>query len=255
MSDASKAGGSTGQASKPAGSRAQSAPEIPARLFLIAYPKIVFFYPTLLVSLIAAIYLSLTERLLDSAHTEAIVLSAVVLGVLALNLVILTFDFPRTTSLTLFFLVVALATGCTLLVVLKPELLPEVTSVLKRFRPLANATFYWTFAVILGVLTVAAIFGARLDRWEVRANELLHREGIWGNLRRFPVMGLRIDKEMNDVFEYLLLRSGRLILHPSNERQAIVLDNVPFIKRKEEMLTRMLGAMEVEIRSRNDSTK
>jgi hypothetical protein len=255
MSDASKAGGSAGQTTKSAGSRSRSAAEIPPRLFLIAYPKIVFLYPTLLVSLIAAIYLSLVGQSLDEAHTGAIVLSAVFLSVLALNLLILTFDFPRTTSLTLFFLVVALATGCTLLVVLKPELLPEATSVLERFRPVANATFYWTFTVILGVLMVAAIISARLDRWEVRANELLHREGIWGNLRRFPVTGLRIDKEMNDVFEYLLLRSGRLILHPSNERQAIVLDNVPLIKRKEEILTRMLGAMEVEIRARNGSTE
>jgi len=35
------------------------------------------------------------------------------------------------------------------------------------------------------------------------------------------------------VFEYLLLQSGRLVLHIGSEHRSIVLDNVPFIKSKE----------------------
>jgi len=50
------------------------------------------------------------------------------------------------------------------------------------------------------------------------------------------------------VFEYLLLKSGRLILHPSQERRAIVLENVMFINQKEERITRMLGALQVRVR-------
>jgi hypothetical protein len=46
----------------------------------------------------------------------------------------------------------------------------------------------------------------------------------------------------------MLLRSGRLILHPSDDRRSIILDNVPFINKKEEAITRMLGALQVELR-------
>ena len=53
---------------------------------------------------------------------------------------------------------------------------------------------------------------------------------------------------INDVFEYMLLRSGRLILHPSQERRAIVLENVFFINRKEEQITKMLSALQVQVR-------
>ena len=88
----------------------------------------------------------------------------------------------------------------------------------------------------------------RFDIWEVRANELLHHHGFLANLERMSAPNLRIDKEISDVFEYLLLRSGRLILQPSNERRAIILDNVPFIKKKEEAITRMLSALQVQIR-------
>ncbi|NUQ66033.1 MAG: hypothetical protein HUU20_26530 [Pirellulales bacterium] len=226
---------------------------MPSKVLLISYPKIVFLYPTFLVAMAAAIYLSFAQHPLDPANTPSVALSVLFLGVLTVNFVILGFDFPRTSSLTLFFMIVAIATGCVLLCVLNPGLFPVVAGYLKQFRPLANATFYWAFAGILGTIMVAAIIDARFDRWEARPNELLHREGIWGNLRRFPVLGLRIDKEMNDVFEYLLLRSGRLILRPSNEPRAIILDNIPFIKQKEELLTRLLGALEVEIRAETNN--
>jgi hypothetical protein len=93
-----------------------------------------------------------------------------------------------------------------------------------------------------------SFFTLRLDYWEVRPNELLHHHGVLSNLERFSAPNLRIDKEINDLFEYLLLRSGRLILHPSNERRAIILDNVPFIKDKERQITQLLGALKVDIR-------
>ncbi|MHB1035247.1 MAG: hypothetical protein ACYC35_19340 [Pirellulales bacterium] len=220
----------------------------PSRILLVSYPKIVFLYPTVVVALAAAIYLSLARPPLDAANTEAILLSVVFLGVWATNLVVLAFDFPRTSSLSLFFLVVAVVMGCVLASVLKPELLPYVAEKLKAFHPLANATFYWAFSISLGVVTLGAMIVARFDRWEARPNELLHHQGLWGDLDRFPAPGVRVDKEITDVFEYLLLQSGRLILHISTERRPVVLDNVLFITRKEKALTRMLGTLQVDVR-------
>jgi len=227
----------------------------PSRVVLVSYPKVVFLYPTFVVSLAAAIYLSLAQQPLDMTSREAIVISVVFLGVWVTNLVVLAFEFPRTSSLSLFFLFVAVAVGCVLLFVLKPELLPYVAGRLQRFHPMANASFYWAFSASLGLATLGAIIIARLDRWEARPNELLHHQGLWGNLDRFPVVGLRIDKEISDVFEYLLLRSGRLILHIGSERRAVVLDNVPSITRKEKALTRMLGALQVAFRSEGAPTE
>ena len=57
-----------------------------------------------------------------------------------------------------------------------------------------------------------------------------------------------MEKEINDIFEFLLLQSGRLIIYTSNDRQPIVLDNVPFIDRKERAVMRMLGSLQVQVR-------
>ena len=103
--------------------------------------------------------------------------------------------------------------------------------------------------MLLSLLYLIVWIMARFDYWEVRPNELLHHHGFLSDLERFSAPNLRISKEINDVFEYMLLRSGRLILHPTNEPRAFVLDNVLNINRKEAQITKMLGALQVEFRT------
>ncbi|MHB8898995.1 MAG: hypothetical protein ACYC6Y_09635 [Thermoguttaceae bacterium] len=223
--------------------------KLPSRIILVSYPKVVFLYPTFLASLAAAVCLNIAGQPLDATNTTAIVVSLAFLGVWVMNLVVLAFDFPRTSSLTLVFLLIALIMGGVLLSVLKPEVVPFVAEKLSTFHPLANAGFYWGVALSLGLIMLGAIVVARFDYWEARSNELLHHQGLWGNLDRFPSPGVRVDKEITDVFEYLLLKSGRLILHVSGERHAIALENVPFITRKEKALTQLLGTLQVAVRT------
>jgi hypothetical protein len=231
----------------------QGTKKLPTKVVLVSYPKIIFLYPTFIVSLAAALVLSVIRPPLDASSTSAIVLSVVFLGVWITNLFVLAFDFPRTSSLSLLFLVVAVVMSGVLLSVLKPEVLPFVAARLREFHPLANASFYWVFSLSLGLATLGAMIVARFDRWEARANELLHHQGLWGDLDRFPAPGVRIDKEITDVFEYFLCQSGRLILHISNERRAVVLDNVPGIARKEKALTQLLGTLQVAVRPTSES--
>ncbi len=89
----------------------------------------------------------------------------------------------------------------------------------------------------------------QFDYWEVRPNELLHHHGFLSDMERYSAPHLRLEKEITDVFEYFLLRSGRLILHPTQERRAVVMENIFFIIRKEESITRMLSALQVQVRT------
>jgi type IV secretory pathway VirB3-like protein len=220
------------------------ADELPSRVLLVPYPKIIFMYPIFVASIVAAMILSFVHSpLVDGA------VSTIFLAMLGVNLVILAFDFPRTTSLALFFFAVALVLGAVLLFTFEPNILPLSISFLKKYRPTANAHFYWGFGGLLGVILLLVLLVARFDYWEVRPNELLHHHGFLSNLERYAAPNLRIDEEITDVFEYMLLRSGRLIIQESSEHRPIVLDNVPFIRAKEEKITRMLGALQVEVRT------
>src|SRR5688572_30666548 len=238
------------QASQPAPKLVKPPPPKPDRVYLVSYPKLAFLYPTLLAALASAIFLTIAgDADLTIGNKPAVLTSAIFLCIFAMNLVVLSFDFPRTTSLTIFFFVAAIVMGGFLLSVYKPDYLPVLQRMLESMHPLANATFFYLITGILGLLYVGMFIGTKFDYWEVRPNELLHHHGVLSDLKRFSAPDLRVDKEINDVFEYLLLRSGRLILHPSGETRSIVLENVPFINQKEETLTRMLSALQVQVRT------
>lgn len=228
--------------------------DTPTSIYLISYPKIVFLYPTLFISLVAAIFMTIAG---DSANIGgdreqmAEIMALLFLGIFGLNLIVLGFDFPRTTSLTLLFLGAALFMGAWMLIRFNPDIVPPLTNFLKSLRPWANSQMYWLFSAILGLIFLGVYISVRFDYWEVKGNELLHHHGFLSDLERFAAPNLKIDKEISDIFEYVLLRSGRLVLHPRNEPRAIVLDNVPFISRKEKQITRMLGALQVQVRQEN----
>lgn len=224
--------------SKPAGNK----PLKP--VFLISYPKIVLLYPTFLTAIIAGIIM----LVVGEASKTAEWLGVIFLWMFGVNIVVLAFDFPRTTSLTLFFLIMAAVLGLILTATSFPSFMPAVYDLLTKIRPHANATFYFCFASILAMIYLVVFVLVRFDYWEIRPNELLHHHGFMSNLERFNAPNLRITKEIDDVFEYMLFRSGRLILQPSSEPRAFVLDNVMFINRREAEITEMLGSLQVRIR-------
>jgi len=218
-------------------------------VYLVSYPNIVFLYPSVIAALFGAIFMLWNGNQPDQAY--AMIPARIFMAVLMVNLVVISFDFPRTTSLTWFFAAVAGGVLIWMLFRLQPQAVPWVTTQMMKIAPAANATFYILYVLgMLGLYTIVMI-SRRFDYWEVRGNELLHHHGFLSDLERFSAPNLRIDKEINDVFEYLLLRSGRLILHPSQERRAIVLENVFFINQKEEKITKMLGALQVRVRTDN----
>lgn len=223
----------------------------PEKIYLVSYPKIVFLYPTLIAAIIAAIVTAVNGNELNDVNH---MVSLVFLGIMGANLVVLSFDFPRTTSLTFFFVGVAIFMGLWLWSSSNPDLLPGIGHWIAGLRPFANAKFYGIIATVLTVIYLAVAINVQFDYWEVRPNEMLHHHGVLSDLKRFSAPNLRIDIEINDLFEYLLLRSGRLILHASNEKRAIVLENVFFIGKKEQQLTKMLSALQVQVRSENDAT-
>ncbi len=214
-------------------------------VILMSYPKIVFMWPSWIAALICGFIMWFKPDLSTNLATNV---CWVFLIFFTLNLVVLSFDFPRATSFSLF----AIISACVLLVVLafksKPDLLPVVGNAIASVKPVANATFFFIYFFVMSTIYAFVAVLVRFDYWEVRPNELLHHHGMLSDLERFSAPHLRIDKEINDIFEYMLLGSGRLILQPSGEKRAIILDNVFFISGKEKRITKLLGALQVQVR-------
>lgn len=246
---------------------------------VFTYPKVIFMFPTLVVALICGFgMLSIGDKTgdplratagaqvdsgtvgdADGASAAAIsgrdrfktpqnLFAVLFLGVFAFNLLIMAIDFPRFTIvavlllagfLVFFFLWIGAAFDV--------QVMNGVRRIMSSIYAEANAAFYFLVSGILAVI-LGVVYATRyLDYWQIMPNEILHHHGPMSDLERFPTMNLKFDKEIPDILEYMFLGSGRLVLHVTEERKAIVLDNVLFINSVEIALKGLMSRMEVRV--------
>jgi hypothetical protein len=110
-----------------------------------------------------------------------------------------------------------------------------------------NTAFYGFLSAGLGFLLVVVFVNSRFHYYEVNAREILHHHGYLGDIQRWSTEGLEMNKEIYDVAEYLLLRSGRLIFQPATSKKAIVLDNIAGVNRIEKSVNDLLSVVAVRL--------
>ena len=212
-------------------------------------PKVVFLYPTFLAALVAGAWAWLSLRGvawdLDQASLGP---GRLFWWVFTVNLLVLSFDFGRGEFLALVLFFAAVVLG----VVLMDQnwaLVRPIQEALSTIQLQAHPHFYLLIALSLGLVFGAVFVYARFDYWEITSNELLHHHGLLGDVERFPAPELRLTKEITDVFEYVLLGAGRLVLHPQGAQRSTVLENVPFVARKEHHIQRLLSSLAVTVQA------
>lgn len=208
-----------------------------------SWPKVIFLYPVMVFSLICGTWQLWADKSPDVSPETAAIMFLIVLGA---NLMVISFEFSRFKTLTIVFFVIAVFF---LLLFLNTqwEVFPFLKSILARFEPAASSSFYFTLGAYLIVVFGFVILSTRFDYWIIKSNEILHKEGFLGDVRRFPSPNLKMTKEINDVFEFLLMGAGRIVLYPASEKQAIVLNHVLWVNSKERRIQDLLSALSVEI--------
>ena len=104
----------------------------------------------------------------------------------------------------------------------------------------------WDWGIV-SIIFLLVFINTRFSYWEIQPNEILHHHGFLGDVHRYPTRGLRMKKEITDLMEFVLLRSGTLVLTPQDEERPLILDNVIAITSVEDKIQRLLGTMKVRI--------
>lgn len=205
------------------------------------WPKVIFFYPTAVVALLMWFYSLLKS---EGATSGVAGLGNWFLIVFFVNLLVFAFDFNRIKSITIVLGVVA-----TLLALAWANTKWGVWSGLAEFLGhidvRMNTQFFGFVAGIFALIFLLVLINTRFSYYEVNHREILHHHGYLGDITRVPTAGLTHNKEIYDVAEFLLLRSGRLIFYPASSRQAIVIDNVININKVEARIKEMLSVIAV----------
>ncbi|MEQ1634472.1 MAG: hypothetical protein ABL997_18970 [Planctomycetota bacterium] len=211
------------------------------RVVIRPWPKVVFLYPTFLGACLCFLLamLDVQQRTLGNSFTF----------LLCLNLLVFSFDFSRIKSITIVIAIIAIVLGMLWL-----DTKWNVTGFLGRLVSgidiQLNTSFYGFFSAFLGFLLLLVFVNSRFHYYEVNAREILHHHGYLGDITRWSTDGLEMNKEIYDMAEYLLLRSGRLIFLPTNAKKAIVIDNVIHVNRIELRVNDLLSHIAVRLDQR-----
>lgn len=208
-------------------------PKTVSEVKLRSYPKVIFLYPLLIASFI----LWLIQ--LAFAEPEAW-FGNIWMIILFINVFIMAFDFSST---KFFLLILAAVIIILLLVFLLPGgLLPQGAF---DFNLGLTAEFYFVVTIVLTFILGLVLLSAQFDYWKIERNEIYHKAGIFTTAERIPTKSLRIKKEIPDVFEFFVLRAGRITLMPGHG-DVIPLNTVLNINKKSEQIDWILSHISIE---------
>ncbi|TXT59062.1 MAG: conserved membrane protein of unknown function [Promethearchaeota archaeon] len=201
------------------------------------YSKVIFFYPLFFASLVLWI--------LQLIYGDPVALFGFIWMIFfATNLFVVAFDFGSTKFFILLLAIVIVALLVIFLVLPNIEIggIPAPG----EFNIEMTSQFYLIVTLIIGFILLFIIIAARFNYWKIERNEIYHKTGLLADAERYPVQNLRIKKEITDVFEFLVLRSGAITLY-TGKGDDFHLATVPNVNTKIENLNYLLSHLEVEI--------
>ncbi len=208
------------------------------------YPKIVYLYLTWLASILCGVLQPALAG--ETLGTELIAKSTMVGRVWILlfvfNILVISFEFTRIRSVAIIFAILAFVFAG-----IEFGFLASVGSFLRDIPIFMNKTFYFVVAIVFTIIYLIVFLTTRFNYWEFQPNEILHHHGFLGDVQRYPTRGLRMQKEITDVLEHILLRAGTLVLVPPGVDRPIVLENVISLNRVEDKIQRLLGTLKVRL--------
>ncbi len=200
-------------------------------------PKGTVLWPTATFAIIFGILAKINPSWEDS-------LSIAFLIIFTLNLLILYFEFSRGAVMGIAGIIFGL-----LILYLWLQDTRDVPSIgIEAGLRGASGDFLITFGAILLIMIFLGIIVKRtFDYFVVTRNELIRKHGILGDAQRFSAQHMVFHKQINDVFESLLLGgSGTLTVIPPGKADIFIIENVPRINEVERKLSYLLSKLEVD---------
>ncbi len=211
------------------------------------YPKTVLFYPMLFVSLIIALASYLVPFLIiDPTLSESLLFTIAFIWFVLFffNLLIVTFEFGKSIVVALALILVIIVLIVALVFTYYGYLFILNPSSLRLF---ISVEAYLAFFIVFVFVIFLSWLKTRMYYFRITPNEIIYKKGILGDVERYGTSNVMVHKEIRDLFEYLLMRSGRLTFTIPGRKTAILLDNIPNINTVEIKILHLLRRIEVDI--------
>ncbi|MHA1379027.1 MAG: hypothetical protein ACTSRG_11650 [Candidatus Helarchaeota archaeon] len=233
-------------------------------VILRSYPKVIFFYPTAIASLILGLFAQFIPILnvpaIDFSYWFAvennwIIDGRIILGLIwfanfAGNLFIVSFDYSSSKVVAMIAFLIAGILVVIVLMAYFPNLGQNIpTFSINMFGLTMSFWFYYCAGGLFGIVFALIWIGKRWDYYKITSQDIVHKTGIFGDLERFPAPNIQMHKRIADVFEYLFLKAGEMTIIPAQRTTIIHLPVVLNINEIEKKIQEVLGTLEVEVES------
>lgn len=230
---------STPSAPRPAASAHQSA------IILRDWPKIVMMIPTMIAAIICGILMSIYSTPPGDGFGRIHYVGLLFLVILAINLTMVLYDLSLRGFIIVVLAIIAIVLGLSLLNLRwEGEVWTTIAHALS-LRVWANSAFYFTIALILLVNLGIAWIITRFHYWKVENNEIIINTGLMHEQERHPTAQARFKLVIDDIVEYGLMGSGKLVFYFGDNNTQHELTTVLGVHRKAKALDELLGRVAV----------
>jgi hypothetical protein len=220
-------------------------PAAPTAIIIRSWPKIVMMIPTLIVAIICGVLAAYSAQpQSDAGFSRAHYIGLFFLLVMAINLTLLLYDLSLRGFIIAVLAIVAVVLGLFLLNTRLQTVWESIGRALS-LRVWANSAFYFTFALILLINLGIAWLITRFNYWRVENNEIIIHSGFMHEQERHPTAQARFKMVIDDIVEYGLMGSGRLVFYFSDNNAQHELPTVLGVRRKAKALDELLGRVAV----------
>lgn len=231
-----------------AAAKQQVAERVPVdRIVIHPFPKVVLLWPVMITSLL---FFFLGGGVSEEPIVDRSALGWWWMVLFFFNLLVHTFDFGRNNFIATIALI-----GVGLLGLWVWDLQSD-TPIYGRIYAFfgdqelsMHPNFYAMIAGVLAILMLMAFIATRFNYWVLSPNQLTHKHGVLGDERHYATINMGVEKEIPDIFEFLLFGSGRLIFKPGmgqDQHKSLVVDNVFRINKLERKVRLFLGIIKVD---------
>ena len=197
-----------------------------------SYPETLFFYPSMIVGIIAFFLQSAYPELSEGLGTFFF-------AVFAFNFLIVAFDFGLGKTA----LLAALVVICVLVVILLQNQLGDALNLTFELPAITvSDEFYFYFSILMIVHFALILIISRIDYWTISPTEIYHHRGILGDEKRFGnAQHAHIEKTTPDIFEKMLFLSGDLFIKHDTDPHIYRVSNVFRVNKKEKRIRKILS--------------
>jgi hypothetical protein len=213
-------------------------PRAHGTVYVASFPPILYFWPTMIVCILAAASQA-------ASGSESVFAGWCFIGMLTLNFIVLAHDFDQKQFIIFMLLLIVLGLFGWIVSLYGFTFLQNAVNWILGFKPVLSTDVYLLLGGVLFIMCVLGSLSPRFSYWKFEQNEFIHYVQPAGRDRSIARAQCSVYKEIPDIFEYLLFFGGGSLVIRHHDQVLATIPHIPFLSFRMPAIEHLLGETRV----------